>query len=141
VITRTGIVLSTSGGAFTRVLLPYRLFVGGRMGSGRQWWSWIHLEDQISATLFLLENDQASGVVNLTTPQPVTFNEFGKTLGRVMRRPHLIPLPGFALRAAFGEVAMVILEGQRVMPRRLTELGYNFRFAELEPAFVDLVGR
>jgi uncharacterized protein (TIGR01777 family) len=111
------------------------------MGSGRQWWSWIHLEDQISATLFLLENDQASGVVNLTTPQPVTFNEFGKTLGRVMRRPHLIPLPGFALRAAFGEVAMVILEGQRVMPRRLTELGYNFRFAELEPAFVDLVGR
>ncbi len=141
VITRTGIVLSTSGGAFTRVLLPYKLFAGGRMGSGRQWWSWIHLEDQVLATISLLENSRASGVFNLTAPQPVTNEEFGKTLGHVLRRPHLIPLPAFALKALVGEVAIVVLEGQRVMPVRLAELGYNFRFAELEPAFVDLVGR
>lgn len=139
VITRTGLVLTTKGGALTRVILPYRLFAGGRMGSGRQWWSWIHLEDQLSATLFLLENSQASGIFNLTSPQPVTNNEFGKTLGKVLHRPHLIPLPNIALRALVGEVAMVVMEGQRVLPVRLAELGYRFRCARLEPALIDIV--
>lgn len=141
VVTRTGLVLSEEEGTLPRVLLPYRLFVGGPFGTGTQYWSWIHEEDYIGSMLFLIENQAASGPVNLTAPRPLTNNEFGKTLGRILHRPHLIPVPGFALRALVGEVAMVVMTGQRVLPVQLQKLGYNFRFAQLEPALEDLVGR
>jgi uncharacterized protein (TIGR01777 family) len=138
-VIRTGVVLSAGGGALPRLLLPFRLFAGGPMGSGRQWYSWIHLTDQVRAIRFLIENAGASGPFNLTAPHPATNAEFGRAIGRVMRRPYFMPVPGFAMRAAFGEVATVVLDGQRVVPRRLQQMGFTFRFSEVEPALRDLL--
>lgn len=137
-VVRSGLVLSTKEGSLPRVILPYKLFVGGPFGNGKQWWSWIHLHDEVRAIRFLIENAAASGPFNLTAPQPLTNNDFGRTLGRVMGRPHLIPIPGFAMRAAFGEVADVVLTGQRVIPRRLQEHGFDFQFSALQPALQHL---
>lgn len=137
-IIRSGLILSTKEGSLPRVILPYKLFVGGPFGSGDQWWSWIHLHDEVRAIRFLLRNEDAKGPFNLTSPNPKTNSDFGRALARVMRRPHLIPVPGFAMRALFGEVSMVVLEGQRVMPRRLQELGFEFEYPQLEAALRHL---
>ncbi len=139
VVIRTGIALNAEEGALWRILLPYRLFVGGPFGSGRQWYSWIHEADVAGAIRALIENDQAKGAYNLTAPKPLTNRDFGKALGRVMRRPSLVLLPGFVMRALFGEVATVVLEGQRVLPKGLEDLGYEFRFPTAEAAFKDLL--
>ncbi len=139
VVARTGVVLSASTGVLPRMMLPFRLFIGGPLGSGRQWVSWIHQADLVRGVRFLLENESASGVVNLTSPQPLSNADFGKTLGRVMRRPYWIPAPGFVLRLALGEMSMLVLEGQRVIPRRLHEMGFQFRFPTLESALRDLL--
>jgi uncharacterized protein (TIGR01777 family) len=139
VITRSGLVLSPKGGTLPRVLLPYRLFVGGPFGSGKQWWSWIHLEDEVRAIRFLIEQPEAQGAFNLVAPQPVQNQTFGKTLGRVLGRPHYFPVPGFALRFALGEVASLVLGGQRVAPHRLLEMGFQFSFPTLEEALRDLL--
>ncbi len=133
-VIRTGVVLSTEGGALPRMLLPYKLFVGGPFGDGRQYMSWIHMADEVAAIRFLIENEDASGAFNLTAPNPLTNAEFGKALGRVMNRPSVIPVPGFAMRLLFGEVSTVVLDGQRVLPKRLQELGFTFQFPELEAA-------
>lgn len=138
-IIRSGMVLSPRGGALPRVLLPYRLFIGGPFGNGQQWWSWIHLEDEARAIRFLIEEEQASGPFNLAAPNPVRNDTFGKTLAEVLGRPHLLPVPGFAMRAAFGDVATVVLDGQQVLPERLQALGFTFRFPRLEPALQDLL--
>jgi hypothetical protein len=138
VVTRTGIVLSRAGGALPRLLTPYRLFVGGPLGSGRQWMPWIHIADQVGAIRFLIENAQARGAFNLSAPAPLTNSQFGRTLGRVLRRPSLLPAPAFALRRLLGEMSLVVLEGQRAVPERLLGLGYSFRFPEAKPALVDL---
>lgn len=138
-IIRTGMVLSTEGGSFPRLVVPYRLFVGGPYGSGRQWWSWIHLQDEVRAIRFLIEHPDAQGPFNLVAPEPVQNRTFGKTLGKVLRRPHYFPMPGFALRTALGEVADVVLKGQRVVPQRLQELGFQFAFPTLEEALRDLL--
>lgn len=140
-IIRSGLVLSTKDGSLPRIMLPYRLFVGGPFGNGRQWWSWIHLHDEVRAIRFLIEDGDARGVFNLTSPNPSTNNAFGRTLARVLRRPHLIPVPGFAMRALFGEVAGVILEGQRVAPERLLEIGFALEHPQLEAALRHLVQR
>lgn len=137
-IIRSGLILSTKEGSLPRVILPYRLFVGGPFGSGDQWWSWIHLHDEVRAIHFLIENAGAQGPFNLTSPNPKTNSDFGRSLARVMGRPHLIPVPGFAMRALFGEVSMVVLEGQRVIPRRLQELGFTFEYEQLEAALRHL---
>lgn len=139
-IIRTGVVLAKEGGALPRQLLPFRLFVGGPMGSGKQWVSWIHLADEVGAIRFLIEHPEAEGAFNLAAPGAVTNAQFAQAIGRVIKRPALLPLPGFAMKLAFGEVADVLLEGQRAAPRRLQELGYRFRFAEAEAALRDLVG-
>ncbi len=139
-IIRTAAVLSAQEGALYRLLLPFRLFVGGRMGSGKQWLPWIHLADQARAIRFLIEREEASGPFNLAAPNPVTNAEFARVLGRVMGRPSIIPLPAFAMKLAFGEVASVLLEGQRALPRRLLDLGFTFRFPDAEAALRDLVG-
>jgi len=139
-VARTGVVLSTEDGALPRLLLPFRLFVGGPMGSGEQWYSWIHLEDQARALRFLIENEEARGAFNITAPNPVTNGELAKLLGRVMGRPSFIPVPGFALRLAFGEVAEVVLKGQRALPQRLLGLGFKFHFPAAEGALKDLLG-
>lgn len=141
VITRNGVVLSTKGGALPLILLPYKLFVGGPMGDGRQVYSWIHIEDEVSAIIYLIHNNNAKGVFNLTSPNPVTNYEFGKTIGKVMKRPHYFTLPAFAMRLAFGEVASMVLEGQRVVPQKLLAAGFTFKFPTLDAAIKDLLNK
>ena len=139
VITRIGLVLSTEDGALPRLLVPSRLFAGGWFGSGKQWWPWILINDTIRALRFLIENDAANGPYNITAPNPVTNRDFGKALGQALGRPSAIPVPGFALRTALGEVASTVLEGQRAVPQRLQELDFTFRFEELDTALNDLI--
>lgn len=140
-IVRTGVVLTPEGGPLRRLLLPYRLFVGGPIGSGRQWWSWIHPDDVVRGIHFLIERADASGPFNLVAPQPARYQEFGKTLGKVLGRPHFFPLPAFALRLPLGEVADIVLKGQPVVPQRLLQIGFDYCFPELEDALRDLLQR
>ncbi len=131
---RQGVVLSRRGGALERMLTPFRLGLGGRVGSGRQWWSWIALDDSVAGFRFALESDLA-GTVNLTSPSPVPNAQFVKALGRALHRPTAIPAPAFALKTVFGEMAdAALLQGQRVLPARLLEAGFTFRYPELDAA-------
>lgn len=139
IVARTGIVLDPEAGALLRLLLPFKLFVGGPMGSGRQPMPWIHPADLIEAMAFLMANPAASGPFNLTAPHPATNREFAAALGRVLGRPSWFPVPGVALKLAFGEVATTVLDGQRALPVRLPKLGFSFRFPDLEPALRDLL--
>lgn len=136
---RTGVVLARQGGALPPITLPFRLMAGGPIGSGRQWFPWIHLADEIGAIRFLLEREDARGPFNLTAPNPVTNLELTRLLGRILRRPSFLPAPGFALRLALGEKADMLLQGQRAVPARLLELGYAFRYPEPEAALRDLL--
>ncbi len=139
VITRGAIALTTEGGAFTRLMFPFKFFVGGPLGNGRQYISWIHMADQVGVIRYLIDNQAASGVYNLSSPNPVTNKEFAQTIGKVMGRPSFIPVPEFAFRTMFGEVSTVVVDGQRVVPKRLEELGYQFKFPVLEPAIRDIL--
>jgi uncharacterized protein (TIGR01777 family) len=141
VITRTGLVLTEEGGALERLKLPYKLFGGMYFGNGRQWWSWIHIDDTIRALKFLLENETAEGPYNLTSPNPARNRQFGKALGKAMNRPSYMPVPDFAMKLLVGDVATVVVDGQRVMPERLQALGFDFKFPELEPAMLDIINR
>lgn len=135
IVIRTGIVLGQAGGALPKLAQPFRFFLGGHLGSGDQWFSWISLDDEIAAIRFLMEHDQLQGVFNLTSPQPVTMKEFCKTLGKVMHRPSWTRAPAFAVRLALGEMAdEMLLSGQRVLPKRLLEAGFEFRYPEVETA-------
>jgi uncharacterized protein len=138
-ILRTGLVLSTAGGALPRLLLPFRFFAGGRLGNGRQWYPWIHLADEVGAIRFLLDSDAAAGAFNLTAPNPVTNAALSAIIGRVLKRPALLPAPSVALRLALGDMATVVLDGQRALPARLLDLGYRFRFTEAAAALRDLL--
>jgi len=133
---RTGLVLSPDGGALKQALLPFKLGLGGRIGNGRQWWSWITIDDEVGAILYALDNDGVRGPLNLTAPNPVTNEQFTRTLNRVLRRPTLLPTPTFALKAMFGSEAVdeMFLGGQRVAPAKLQTNGYQFRHPELEGA-------
>jgi uncharacterized protein len=137
--TRTGVVLSASGGALEKMLPPFKLGVGGPVAGGKQYVPWIHLDDVVGAMLRCLDDETAAGPVNLTAPTPVTNCELSKTLGRVLHRPAVLPVPGIALRALYGEMATIVLTGQRAVPARLGELGYQFRHAELEGALRDVL--
>jgi uncharacterized protein (TIGR01777 family) len=139
VIVRNGVVLSSKGGALPLLLLPYRLWVGGRLGNGNQVYSWIHIRDEVNAIRFLLKNELSKGVYNLTSPNPVTNDEFGKAISKVMKRPHYFPIPGFALGLALGEVATMVLQGQRVLPQKLINEGFAYKFPVLEEALKDLM--
>ena len=138
-IIRTSAVLSLEGGALPRWLLPFRLFIGGPIGGGRQWVPWIHIADEAAASRFLIEHETASGPFNLAAPNPLTNAEFGRVIGRVLGRPAFMPAPAFVLRLALGELATVVLEGQRAVSRRLTDLGFAFRFPDAESALRDLL--
>jgi hypothetical protein len=138
-IIRTGMVLSKRGGALGRLRLPFQFFVGGSLGGGGQWWSWIHLKDEVRAIRFLIEHPTANGPFNLTAPHPLTNAAFSRVLGRVMRRPALLPIPGWAVRLLLGEMATVVLGGQRALPQRLSDLGFEFRFPRAEMALRDLL--
>lgn len=139
VVARIGVVLSTNGGALPKMLTPFRLGLGGPVGSGRQWMSWIHIDDLVGALRFNLHHDDLMGAVNLTAPHPTRNAEFTKALGSALRRPAVLPAPGFALKLAFGEMAQILLEGQRVLPEKLEGAGYQFRQPELGPALEDLL--
>lgn len=137
VIIRSGVVFSQKSGALARMLLPFRLFVGGPLGSGRQWLSWIHLMDEVRAIRFLMETPSAAGVFNLAA-EPVTNAEFARVAGKVLHRPAFIPVPAFLLRLVLGEMSTVVLEGQRVSSKKLTDLGFQQIFWSLEEALKDL---
>ncbi|HWQ04954.1 MAG TPA: TIGR01777 family oxidoreductase [Longilinea sp.] len=140
IVVRQGIVLDDREGALPRMLLPFRLFAGGPVGSGKQWISWISRKDIADAILFLLKSETANGVFNLTSPQPLTNAEFGRTIARVLKRPYWMPVPAFILRMLFGEMAIVVLEGQRAIPSRLIESGFRFKYANLKSALEELFG-
>ncbi len=140
VITRSGVVFTPRGGVLAYLALPFRFFVGGRLGHGRQWISWMHLADEIGAIRFLIENDKARGPFNLTSPHPVTNAEMSRAIGKVLHRPAVVPVPGFAMRLALGELAeLLLLGGQRVVPQHLQQMGYAFQFPDPEPALRDLL--
>lgn len=140
-IARSAVVLAPEDGALAKMLLPFRLGLGGPLGDGRQWFPWIHLEDEVRALRFLLEHDEARGPFNLVAPEAVTNAEFVRTLARTLRRPAFLRVPAFALRLALGELADELLGGVRAVPARLTELGFTFEHPELGPALVDLLAR
>jgi uncharacterized protein len=134
VTSRTGVVLAESGGALEKMLPFFKLGIGGPVAGGRQYVPWIHLDDVIGAFLFALDNDALRGPVNVTAPEPVTNKELSKTLGRVLRRPAFAPVPALAVKALYGEMASIVTTGQRAIPARLQELGYEFRRPDLEQA-------
>ena len=137
---RTGLVLAAGGGALQRMLPPFRMGVGGRLGSGRQWMSWIHLED-LAALFQFAVHSHVRGPLNAVAPHAVTNSDFTHELARALRRPALFPVPEFALRLLFGEMADVLLASQRVAPRAAEAAGFRFRFPQLAPALTSLLGR
>jgi hypothetical protein len=140
VVTRTGVVLSPSGGALAKMLPFFRAGVGGPVAGGGQYVPWVHIEDVVSALLFLLDSTEANGAVNLTAPRPVVNAELSKALGHALHRPALLPVPGFALKLLYGEMSEIVTTGQRAIPRRLEELGFSFAHPEIEPALRDVLG-
>lgn len=142
VLARFGIVLAREGGALPPIMLPFRFFVGGKIGSGRQWMSWVALEDVTEILRLTIENGNARGPINVISPQPVQNAQFTKTVARVMHRPALFPAPAFALRLALGEMAdALLLSSQRVLPKRLQKLGYEFRYSDLATTLTKLRDR
>lgn len=140
VITRSGPVLTPEGGLLKRVLLPFRLGLGGPLAGGEQYMPWIHIEDEVGLLTWAIDNEKARGAINAIAPSPVTNREFAKTLGTVLHRPALLPTPRFAISAAMGsELAEAVTVSMRVIPKRALELGYSFQHPELEPALRDLL--
>lgn len=139
VFLRTGIVLDKEQGALAKMAAPFRWFVGGPLGDGKQYLSWIHLEDEVNAIIHCLKNRSVAGPVNLAAPDPVTMKEFTTVLGRVLKRPSFVPVPGFALRILLGEMSEMLLTGQKAVPTKLLSTGFQFRFPSLEPALRDLL--
>jgi hypothetical protein len=139
VILRCGVVLGKGGGALRKLVLPFRLFVGGPLGSGRQWFPWIHRDDLVSIILFVIARKDARGPFNVVAPESVTMKTFCAVLGKVLHRPSWAPVPGPALRVALGEMAGMVLTGRQAVPAKLQELGYTFRFPALVPALTDIL--
>ncbi len=140
VIVRTGHVLDPNGGFLAKLLPPFRLGLGGPLAGGAQYVSWIHIEDEVGILLWALDNEKVTGTINASAPNPVTNREFSKALGRALGRPAAMPVPGFALDLMYGsEFGVVLKGGQRVVPRRATDLGYAFRFTDVDEALADLL--
>jgi uncharacterized protein (TIGR01777 family) len=138
-IIRIGVVLDKAGGALAQMLGPFRMGVGGPVGSGKQWLSWIHHADLVEIILLALENSQANGPINATAPEPVTNQLFSKALGRALHRPAVFPVPKFALRLRFGEVSEILTTGQRVIPKKALELGYRFKYPSVGAALENVL--
>jgi uncharacterized protein (TIGR01777 family) len=139
VILRTGLVQTTEGGPLPRLIVPFKLFAGGWFGSGQQWWSWVHMADLIKATRFLIDNETASGPFNITAPNPLTAKDFSRALGKAMARPAYLPVPGFIMRLFLGQVATIILDGQRAVPQKLENLGFEFKYPDAEEALREIL--
>lgn len=140
VIIRIGVVIDAKADALQRQMMPFKLFAGGPVGSGKQGYPWIHLQDLVRAIRFLIDTPDARGPYNLTAPHMVTNAEFGHTLAREMKRPYWLPAPAFALRLAFGESASIVLEGQTPGSKKLQDLGFQFKYADLESALKEALG-
>lgn len=136
---RVGLVLGMDGGALPKMLMPYRIGAGGRIGTGRQWLSWIHIDDMVRAIRHAMIDDSIQGPLNGTAPEPVTNDQFGKIVGKLLRRPHWFPVPAVLFRLLFGEMSMLLLEGQRVLPKKLQDHGFEFKYPSLEQAMSSLV--
>ncbi len=135
---RVGVVLGNDGGAFPKMALPYKLGVGGKAGSGRQWISWVHIDDMVRLIDACIGNEDISGPVNATAPHPVTNAQFGQALASSLHRPNLFPVPAFVMKLLFGELSTLLLDGQRVLPRVLLEHGFEFKYPTIESAMQDL---
>jgi uncharacterized protein len=138
VILRSGIVLG-NGGALGKMITPFKLFAGGPLGTGKQWFSWIHLDDMVSLIIQALTKPDMEGVYNATAPNPVRMAQLCDTMGKVMRRPSWLPVPSFALEALLGDGAIVVLEGQQVLPKRTLSTGFNYQYPNIEPALVEIL--
>lgn len=136
---RTGLVIGKHGGFLQPMLLPFKLGLGGRLGSGNQWMSWIHISDHVAICKKLLEDTSLTGKFNLTAPNPVTNQEFTKTLARLLNRPAILPVPAWALKLMLGEMSQLLLGSQRVIPKRILEAGFQFTFTNLEDALKDVL--
>ncbi len=136
---RIGVVLGEGGGALEQMVIPFKLYAGGPVGSGRQWMSWIHRDDVIGMIETALGDGRARGALNATAPEPQPMSELCRTLGAVLGRPSWLPVPGFAVRLALGEMADILLEGQRVLPKAALALGYQFRYPTLAPALRNIL--
>jgi uncharacterized protein (TIGR01777 family) len=123
------------------MLLPFKLALGGPLGSGKQWMPWIHIDDIVGAFRYVMANDDLVGAVNGTSPNPATNADFSKALGRALHRPAVLPVPAFALKVLFGEMAQILLEGQRALPKKLLFTGYEFKYPELPGALEDVIGQ
>ena len=139
VFARFGIILGKKEGALPRMVLPYRLFAGGRVGTGHQWVSWVHIDDVVGMLLFAMENPEVEGPFSITAPHPVTMDEMGRTIGKVLHRPHWFPTPSFILKLALGEMALLVVDGSKVLPEKAMALGYPFKFLQLKEALTDLL--
>lgn len=140
VVIRTGLVMTRQGGWMAPLTLAFRSFASGPLGSGKQWWSWIHLDDYIQGVIHLINHPAAVGIYNLVTPNPSQMNEFGRQLARVLKRPYWIPAPAFGLRLLLGEMSDLILLGQRASAQKMIAAGYAYRYASLRPALDNLFG-
>lgn len=141
VYTRFAMVLDNEGGALKKMLPPFQLGLGGNLGSGEQWMSWIHIKDVVNAIRFCMETPSIEGPVNVTSPNPVRMKEFGKALASVLNRPYWAPVPGFILKLALGEMSILVLEGQHVTPKKLMENNFQFQFPDAKSALSNLVGK
>lgn len=138
--TRFGVILAKNEGALPLMVLPYKLGVGGTVGSGKQWISWIHIEDVARALLFVIDQNHLSGPINFTTPNVKRMKDFGKTIGSALNRPHWLPVPSAVLKFALGEKSILVLEGQHAFPEKLLNARFEFQFASLKKAISDLYG-
>jgi uncharacterized protein (TIGR01777 family) len=139
VLLRTGIVLDKAGGALKQMLTPFKMFAGGPVGSGKQWMSWIHIEDEVGLILFALDHPDISGPLNAVAPNPATNRDFATALGKVLGRPSVMPTPAFMLRAMLGQAAEVVTTGQQVLPKKALAAGYPFKFTDVEEALRNLL--
>ncbi len=139
VITRFGIVMGEKGGALNQMIPLFKKYIGGPIGSGKQWFSWIHIKDLAEAFVFMMKHPEISGPVNVCSPNPVRNKDLAKVLGKVLHRPSFIPAPGFMVKLVLGEFGSVILEGQRVLPRRLLDLGFVFQYPDIDKALLSIV--
>ncbi len=141
VITRFGIVMGEKGEALNRMIPLFKKYIGGPIGNGRQWFSWVHIKDLTEAFAFLLKHPEISGPVNVCSPNPVRNKDLAKALGKTLHRPSFMPTPGFMVKLVLGEFGSVILEGQRVIPRRLLESGFAFQYPDIDKALQNIVGK
>lgn len=138
VTARLGIVLDSDEGALQPIVLPYKLFAGGTVGSGKQWLSWVHIDDVVGLFSFALTHSELSGPLNVTAPEPVRMKQFGQTVSKVLKRPHWLPVPSLPLRMLLGEKSTLVLDGQKVLPEKAMEYQYTFKFPSLYQALTDL---